>query len=61
MATRVLEELVRENYSAEITINVHPDSIYMGALGAALFARDDLKAGKPSGLPTFAQESGEPR
>ncbi len=61
MATRVLEELVRENYSAEITINVHPDSIYMGALGAALFARDDLKAGKPSGLPTFAQESGESR
>ena len=56
MATKVLEELVQENYGAEITINVHPDSIYMGALGAALFARDDLKAGKASGLPTFAQE-----
>ncbi len=57
MATQVLEELVEENYSGEITINIHPDSIYMGALGAALFARDDLRAGKPSGLPTFAQEN----
>ncbi len=59
MATQVLEELVEENYSADITINIHPDSIYMGALGAALFARDDLRAGKPSGLPTFAQESSD--
>jgi benzoyl-CoA reductase subunit A len=48
MATRVLRELVDENYSREITLNVHPDSIFMGALGAALFALDDLRAGKPS-------------
>jgi benzoyl-CoA reductase subunit A len=48
MATRVLRELVDENYSSEITLNVHPDSIFMGALGAALFALDDLRAGKPS-------------
>ncbi len=54
MATKVLGELVRENYGDAITINVHPDSIYMGALGAALFALGDLEAGKPSGLPTFA-------
>ena len=40
--------------SEEITINAHSDSIYMGALGAALFALDDLEAGRPSGLPTFA-------
>jgi benzoyl-CoA reductase subunit A len=55
MATKMLRELVVENYGEEITINAHADSIYMGALGAALFALDDLKAGKPSGLPTFAQ------
>ena len=55
MATRVLGELVRENYSGAITINAHGDSIYMGALGAALFARDDLAAGKPSRLPTFVE------
>ena len=55
MATRVLGELVRENYSGAITNNAHGDSIYMGALGAALFARDDLAAGKPSRLPTFVE------
>jgi hypothetical protein len=27
-------------------MNVHPDSIYMGAMGAALFALDNLAAGK---------------
>jgi benzoyl-CoA reductase subunit A len=30
-------EMVRKNYG-EMTMNVHPDSIYMGALGAAIFA-----------------------
>ncbi|OGQ17120.1 MAG: hypothetical protein A2138_23650 [Deltaproteobacteria bacterium RBG_16_71_12] len=48
MATKVLRELVDENYGNEITLNVHPDSIFMGALGAALYALDDLKAGKAS-------------
>ena len=46
MATKVLRELVDENYGNTITLNVHPDSIFMGALGAALFALDDLRAGK---------------
>ncbi len=36
---RVLRELVDANYDG-IRINVHPDSIYMGALGAALYARE---------------------
>ncbi len=55
MATKILGELVGENYSDDITINIHPDSIYMGALGAALFALDDLKAGRPSMLPSFIE------
>ena len=46
MAVRVLRELVAESYGAGIRINVHPDSIYTGALGAALFARDNLRAGR---------------
>jgi benzoyl-CoA reductase subunit A len=54
-ATQVLEELVQENYGDDIEINIHPDSIYMGAHGAALYALDDLRAGKPSFLPTFAR------
>ncbi len=47
MACRVLRELVDENYGKHLTINIHPDSIYMGALGAALFALDDSRAGLP--------------
>ncbi len=46
MATRVLRELVTESYSADVDLNLHPDSIYMGALGAALFAFDDHRAGR---------------
>ncbi|MBL8692879.1 MAG: benzoyl-CoA reductase subunit A [Planctomycetes bacterium] len=36
-AERVLRQLISENYG-DITMNVSPDSIYTGALGAALFA-----------------------
>ncbi len=36
-AVRAIRELVDENYGAR-TINISPDSIYTGALGAALFA-----------------------
>ena len=37
-AVEVLKELVFENYG-ELTMNVDPDSIYTGALGAATFAQ----------------------
>jgi benzoyl-CoA reductase subunit A len=37
-AVRALRDLVRDNYGAVHT-NISPDSIYTGALGAALFAR----------------------
>ena len=37
-AVAALQELVRENYGAR-TLNTSADSIYTGALGAALFAR----------------------
>jgi benzoyl-CoA reductase subunit A len=38
-----LRALIAENYG-ERTMNIHQDSIYMGALGAALYARRDLPA-----------------
>jgi benzoyl-CoA reductase subunit A len=38
-----LRKLVKENYG-EVTINIHPDSIYTGALGAAAFARRAVEA-----------------
>ncbi len=37
-AVRELRKLIRENYG-EMTINIDPESIYTGALGAAEFAR----------------------
>jgi len=37
-AVRELRALIAENYG-EVTININPDSIYTGALGAAAFAR----------------------
>jgi benzoyl-CoA reductase subunit A len=37
-AVRELRRLVKENYG-DVTINIDPDSIYTGALGAAAFAR----------------------
>jgi len=57
MAVQVLGELVADNYGGEVRTNIHPDSIYTGALGAALFALDDLAAGKAGLLPTFAEEA----
>jgi benzoyl-CoA reductase subunit A len=53
MATKVLNELVDEHYGTEIVVNTHPDSIYMGARGAALFALDDSRAGRGGLLPEF--------
>jgi len=35
---RELKKLIAENYG-EVTININPESIYTGALGAAEFAR----------------------
>ena len=43
-AVRELAKLVKENYG-EVTININPDSIYTGALGAAEFARRAAEAG----------------
>jgi len=37
-AVRELRKLVKENYG-DVTININPDSIYTGALGAAAFAQ----------------------
>ena len=46
-AVDALRDLVAENYG-ERTINISPDSIYTGALGAALFAlRDMQRTGSP--------------
>jgi len=52
-AVAALSQLVRENFG-DVAINISPDSIYTGALGAALFARrewlrgDNGDGGSPS-------------
>ena len=46
-AVRALGDLVRENYG-DRTLNISPDSIYTGALGAALFARRGAEAPQPA-------------
>ncbi len=48
-AVAALRELVAENYG-DLALNISPDSIYTGALGAALFARREwLRTGGPAG------------
>ena len=44
---KYLTGLVRDNYGDNIKINIHTDSIFMGALGGALFARRNLKIDLP--------------
>jgi benzoyl-CoA reductase subunit A len=41
-ATDALKKLIDENYG-EMKINISPDSIFTGAIGAALFAKRDRK------------------
>ncbi|MCI0340033.1 MAG: acyl-CoA dehydratase activase [Planctomycetales bacterium] len=48
---RALRDLTDRHYGAGVTLNVHPDSIYTGALGAALFARRAAEQGLRSAEP----------
>ena len=45
---KYLAQLVKANYGADIKINIHTDSIFMGALGGAMFARRNIKIDLPS-------------
>jgi benzoyl-CoA reductase subunit A len=47
-AVRELAKLVKENYG-EVTINIDPESIYTGALGAAAFAYRAVSKGAEEG------------
>jgi len=49
---KYLTQLVKENYGDNITINIHTDSIFMGALGGAMFARRSIKAELPTAKKT---------
>jgi benzoyl-CoA reductase subunit A len=44
---KYLTEMIRQNYGRDLTINMHPDSIFMGSLGAAMFARRNIEVDLP--------------
>jgi len=52
-AVAALDGLVRENYGA-VSMNISPDSIYTGALGAALFARRETVRPESAGAEARA-------
>ncbi|MCK6526843.1 acyl-CoA dehydratase activase [Myxococcota bacterium] len=58
-ATRELRALVKDTYGEGIHLNIHADSIYMGALGAALFAWDDHRAGRAV-VPPALRDGADP-
>ncbi len=45
---RYITEMIRQNYGNDLTINMHPDSIFMGSLGAAMFARRNIEVDLPA-------------
>lgn len=45
---KYLGQLVKDNYGDKIKINIHTDSIFMGALGGAMFARRNIQAELPN-------------
>ena len=51
-----LTDLVKENYGDKIKINIHTDSIFMGAMGGAMFARRNMQAIVPSNKQNSVQE-----
>ena len=44
---KYVSELVKSNYGNDLIINIHPDSIFMGALGGAMFARRNINVDVP--------------
>lgn len=44
---KYIKEMIYDSYGSDIKINIHTDSIFMGALGAAMFARRNLRADLP--------------
>jgi len=40
---KYVKEMVNNSYGDHITMNIHTDSIFMGALGAAMFARRNIE------------------
>ena len=48
---KYVKQMVTDSYG-EVTMNIHPDSIFMGALGGAMFARRNISADLPAASKT---------
>jgi len=44
---RYIKDMIYDGYGNDITINIDTDSIFMGALGGAMFARRNITAEIP--------------
>jgi benzoyl-CoA reductase subunit A len=44
---KYISQMVKDGYGDNVKINIHPDSIFMGALGGAMFARRNISAKIP--------------
>ncbi len=44
---KYVKEMVAESYGKDIKMNIHTDSIFMGALGGAMFARRNIETDLP--------------
>jgi benzoyl-CoA reductase subunit A len=45
---KYIKDMIYESYGNDMTINIDTDSIFMGALGGAMFARRNLRADLPN-------------
>ena len=53
---KYVQEMVRDSYG-EVKMNIHTDSIFMGALGGAMFARRNIKVDLPAAVKVGAETS----
>ena len=52
---KYVKQMIIDSYG-EVTMNIHTDSIFMGALGGAMFARRNISADLPAAKKTVAME-----
>ncbi len=45
---KYVKEMVMDGYGVDIKMNIHSDSIFMGALGGAMFARRNINVDLPN-------------
>jgi benzoyl-CoA reductase subunit A len=52
---KYVKEMTAESYGENIIMNIHTDSIFMGALGGAMFARRNIHVDLPDSKKKLAK------